>query len=242
MRCASLSTLLLVVAVACGPPTAQESTELEAAAQGWEAALNAGDLDAVVALYATDARLLPPNGEMAQGAEAVEDSFGGMIDAGLQGELTTIEALVAGDLGHRIGTYKLMTGDGTLVDEGKYIEVWRKMDGEWKISADIWNSDRPDAAEEPSGTTLVISHEVEDGDHWLAAWRGEDSRHAMFAENGAPGVRTFQSTENPNHTGVVVEVTDMDAFMAFLSSPKGQAAKDEDGLIEGTMRVHQIVE
>lgn len=241
MRSALLSTLLLVVAVACGPPTAQESTELETAAQSWQAALNAGDLDAIVGLYAADARLLPPNGEMGRGAGAVEASFGGMIDDGLQGELETIEAMVAGDLGYRMGTYKLNTGDGTLVDEGKYIEIWRREGGEWKISADIWNSDLP-VAIEPSGTTLVISHEVEDGDHWLAAWQAEDGRHAMFAEHGAPSVRTFQNTEDPNQTGVVVDVTDMEAFMAFLSSPEGQAAKDEDGLIEGTMRVHQIVE
>jgi len=241
MRNLVFAALLVVIVIGCAPPTAQESSEISALAGDWQAALNAGDLDALVAMYTADARLLPPNGEMGQGAEAVATSFSGMIDAGIQGELATIEAMAAGDLGHRIGTYKLNTGDGTLVDEGKYIEVWRKVGGEWKIAADIWNSNLP-AASQPSGTTLVISHEVKDGDHWLAAWQGEDSRHAMFAEHGAPSVRTFQSAENPKHTGVVVEVTDMEAFEAFMSTPEAEAAKSEDGLIEGTLRVHQVVE
>lgn len=235
------AALLVAIAIGCAPPTAQESSEISALAGDWQAALNAGDLDALVAMYTADTRLLPPNGEMGQGAEAVATSFSGMIDAGLQGELPTIEAMAAGDLGHRIGTYKLKTEDGTVVDEGKYIEVWRKVGGEWKIAADIWNSDWP-AAAEPSGTTLVVTHEVKDGDHWLAAWQGEDSRHAMFAPHGVSSVRTFQSAEDPKYTGVVVEVTDMEAFEAFLSSPEGEAAKNEDGLIEGTMRVHQIVD
>lgn len=241
MRNLVFAALLVVVIIGCAPPTAQESTELAARASKWEVAFNAGDLDALVAMYTVDARLLPPNGEMGKGAEAVRASFSEMIDAGLRGELATIDAMAVGDLGHRIGTYKLNTGDGTPVDEGKYIEVWRKVGGEWRIAADIWNSNLP-ATAEPSGTTLVISHDVKDPEVWLAAWRGEDSRHALFAQHGAPSIRTIQSTEDPKHTGVVIEVTDMEAFEAFMSTPEVEAAKAEDGVLNSTMRVYQIVE
>ena len=36
------------------------------------------------------------------------------------------------------GTYRL--GE----DTGKYVVVWRKIGGEWKAAADIFNSDKPE--------------------------------------------------------------------------------------------------
>jgi len=241
MRNLVFAALLVVIVIGCAPPAAQESSELGAAAEGWQTAFNAGDLDALVAMYTDDARVLPPNGEIGQGTEAVAASMGEFIDAGLGGELTTIEAVVAGDLGYRVGTFTLHTEDGTTVDQGKFIELWRKVGGEWKITADMWSSNLP-AAAQPSGTTLVISHEVKDPAHWLAAWQGEDSRHALFAQHGAASVRTIQSPDDPNYAGLVVEVTDMEAFQAFMSTPEVETAKDEDGLVDGTMRVYQVVE
>ena len=156
MRGLCLATLLLmVVAVACAQPAPQASPEVAVKAQAspeladnaaaWEESLNAGDIDSLVAMYAEDARLLPPNAEMAQGHDAVRDAFGGMIAAGLTGSLETTEAMVAADIGYRIGTYTLYGPDGSQADRGKYIETWREVGGEWKISADIWNSDLPAA-------------------------------------------------------------------------------------------------
>jgi ketosteroid isomerase-like protein len=216
----------MVVAVACAPPAAQESPEIAANAEAWEQNLNAGDLDSLVAMYAEDARLLPPNAEMAQGLDAVRAAFGSMIDAGLTGSLQTTEAMVAGDIGYRIGTFSLQAPDGSTVDRGKYIETWRQVGGEWKISADIWNSDLPVAG--AAGMTIAITHEVGDPEKWLAAWQGPESRHALFAEHGAPHVRVFQGTENPNLTGLLVDVADVEAFHAMLQSPEGQAAAAED--------------
>ncbi len=35
-------------------------------------------------------------------------------------------------------------GDGSKnVDKGKYIVVWKKENGDWKVWRDIWNSDNP---------------------------------------------------------------------------------------------------
>ena len=66
-----------------------------------------------------------------------------MIDSGLVLELETIEATVSGDVGYNFGTFTLHTPDGRLEDRGKFIEIWRLVDGEWKISNDIFNSDLP---------------------------------------------------------------------------------------------------
>lgn len=88
-----------------------------------------------------------------------------------------------------------------------------------------------------SMTHLVITHEVKDADHWLAAWQGEDSRHNLFKANGAAHVHTLQDPDNPNMTGLIIAVADMDALTAMLESEEGQAAAAADGVIHETMKM-----
>jgi ketosteroid isomerase-like protein len=224
---------LLVTVVACAPAGSKPSAELAAAGERWEAATNSGDIGAFKALYAEDARLLPPNAELQRGGDAVEASFGELVDAGLKGDLETIEAVVAGDIGYRVGTYVLTAQDGSLVDRGKYIETWKMIDGEWKITNDVWNSDLPPPP--PTGSTVIITHEVKNADTWLAAWTGDESREDMFKRNGVLSARSFQCPDKPKHTGLLLQVEDMGAFQAMLESPEGVEAKAEDGVKDRTI-------
>ena len=231
---------LVIVLSGCGQVSAPgDPSEITSRSEMWEAALNAKDVDGIVALYTSDARLLPPNSEMTTGQDAVRAAFGAMIDDGLSGELTSIEAKVSGDIGYNVGRYKLMAGDD-IVDTGKYMEIWhRGDDGEWYMANDTWNSDNPPAPPKKQKqhkggmmgmTHVMILHEVEDGARWLAAWSGEENRRDLFKANGAAHVHAFQSAENANLTGLVVAVRDMDAFQAMLQSDEGKAAAAEDGV------------
>jgi ketosteroid isomerase-like protein len=226
---------LAIALGACAPAGSQESPELAQAGERWIEAFNAGDLDALAAMYAEDTWLLPPNGEMAQGRDVVRAAFGAMIDAGQKAELETVEAIAAGDIGYKLGTFKALGPDGSVMDKGKFIEVWKQVGGEWKIMRDIWNSDMP-------APSLMITHNVADADHWLAAWKGPDSRHGMFAQHGAPSVRVFQSLQDPSLMGLLIGVTDMDSFQALLESPQGAAAKAEDGVIDASLQVFSEVQ
>jgi len=228
--------ILAIVACTQSAPATDPSVITSRSAE-WDAALNAKDIDALVALYTDDARIMSPNAEMGVGSDAVRKDFGGMIEAGLNVKLTSIDATVAGDVGHNIGTYVLTAGD-EQIDVGKFVETWaRGDDGVWRIANDIYNSDTPVAAAEPSMpmTHLVITHEVEDVDAWMAAWRGDDSRHKLFSDNGAAHVHTFSNPDNPNQTGLVVAVKDMDALAAMLESEEGQAAAAADGVKADTL-------
>jgi uncharacterized protein (TIGR02246 family) len=229
---------LMFAVTACAPQAADQSAELAALADNWETALNAGDLDGIVALYTEDCVLMPPNAEMAKGHDGARASFAGMIDAGLSGDLNTVAVAAAGDIGYRTGTYSLLTPDGTVVDQGKYTDTWRKVSGEWKIASDIWNSDLAPFA---GATTIAITHDVKDADRWLAAWLGENSRRDMFAQHGVANVRVFQNPDKPTEIGLLVDLTDMEAFSAFLNSDEGAAAKAEDGVIDKGMRVYTEV-
>ena len=227
---------LVIVLVGCNQAAAPgDPSEITARSAEWDAALNAKDVDAIAALYTDDARVLPPNRPMTVGTDGVRAEFGGMIDAGLSVKLTSIEASVSGGMGHNIGTYALTAGED-VVDVGKFIETWeRGDDGAWRISNDIYNSDNPPAG---SGNEhLVIIHEVNDADHWLAAWRGDDSRHQLFEANGAARVHTFTNPDNPHQAGLVISVSDMEALNAMLMSDEGMAAADADGVRGDTIRV-----
>ena len=133
-----------LVISACGQVT-DSGSPFTSRHDEWQAAMNGGDPDGIAALYAEDARLMPPNHEAMVGHDAVKETFNSMIEMGLRVELTPIETKSAGDIAYNVGNY-VLTGGGEVADRGKYIETWRRGDdGVWLMTNDIWNSDMPAA-------------------------------------------------------------------------------------------------
>ena len=58
---------------------------------------------------------------------------------------TDITISEAADMAYDIGTWSIaFTSDkGPAKDHGKYVVVWKKVGGDWKVAADIFNSDGP---------------------------------------------------------------------------------------------------
>ena len=142
----TLSIALLVGA--CSQP-ADTGTPFATRTAEWEAAMIAGDVDSIAALYSSDARIMPPNGETMIGQDAVREMFGGMIEQGLSAKLTSIDSQSGGDVAFNIGTFELMAGDD-MIDHGKFIETWmRGDDGKWRtIDADAFVPTDPGDGEE----------------------------------------------------------------------------------------------
>ncbi len=235
---------LLLISVACGQSgPAGDASAIKAGSATWEKALNEGDIETIVGLYAQDAKIMPPNGVTRTGGDAVREEFGAMLAAGLGGELTSVEARAAGNIGYNIGTYRL-EADGALVDTGKFVEIWhRGDDGVWRIASDIWNSDKPAAPEaKPKMTHLMGIHKVGDPGVWLAAWRGAEGRRKDFAANGAPHVHVMQSPDDPGMTGLIIGLEDPEAFDAWLNSEAGAAAAAEDTVDLSTLVLLKEVE
>lgn len=233
----TILSLILMTAACSHPNQGSDGPAFSSRSGEWQAAMNAKDPDALAALYMPDARVLPPNAAAKTGRDAVRAEFAAMIDAGLSIELTSIETRSGGDVAYNVGTYVLTAGDA-VVDKGKFVETWnRTADGEWLMANDIWNSDMPAASGGDGNTHLLVVHEVENGDHWLAAWTGENSRRDQFKANGAAHVHTFRSADNPNLTGLVISVADIDAYNAFLGSEEGAAAAAADGVDLDNMTV-----
>jgi quinol monooxygenase YgiN len=87
-------------------------------------------------------------------------------------------------------------------------------------------------------TTMIAFHEVEDGERWAKAWqKGPGSRHEMLAEAGVTAARTFRDPGNPNSTGLIWEVSDMEKLQAFMDTDEAKKAMAEDGLKVETLRM-----
>lgn len=103
-------------------------------------AFNAGDADALLALYEPEACLVPQPGELARGTDALRAAAGAFL--ALQGriELRTRRVLQVGDLALLYGQWTIRgTGaDGQAVElAGRDVEVVRRQaDGTWRYVID----------------------------------------------------------------------------------------------------------
>ena len=92
-------------------------------------------------LYASDAELYPPNSDVVKGSAAIGPVWKGAFDAGIKNvKLETVSADQAGNQIIETGRYTLSGADGSTIDSGKYLVVWKKEKGDWKLYRDIWNT------------------------------------------------------------------------------------------------------
>ena len=127
----------------------QVRAEIEAANDKLVAALNGGDAAGIAVLYTEDAMLLPPNSEMLEGREAVQAFWQGGIDMGIKEATLETEVVEArGNAAYEVGKYTMIIeppGGPTISDRGKYLVVWKRQEGSWKLHSDMWNTSLPAA-------------------------------------------------------------------------------------------------
>ena len=117
------------------------------------AALNGGDVDAIVNFILDDAVFMPPNAAALVGKAAIQSWLQTATDTYTFDETWSSEEIVVfGDWAFDRGTSKvLMTSKagGEPVDvTGKYIWIYeRQADGNWKYARCIWNNDNPPPGE-----------------------------------------------------------------------------------------------
>jgi len=136
------SAALLVPASALATPGTRAA--IEKAGADFAATFTKGDAAGVAAMYAADAQLFPPESDIVTGGVAIQKVWQGVIDSGVKGmKLTTLDVVESGDLAAESGKAELHGADGQVLESGKYLVVWKRVDGRWKILRDIWNSNAP---------------------------------------------------------------------------------------------------
>jgi ketosteroid isomerase-like protein len=158
-----MASLLAVVALAAAcqtPETAEQASarmqaesdsakaQIEQSMAAFARYAGAGQADSLASLYADNAVLMPPNMSAATGRAAIQEAFAGMLQAGAPTLHFVVQSVVAnGPLAVERGTYHMTTpasaGQPASADSGKYLAHWHRIDGQWKMVDDIWNSDAP---------------------------------------------------------------------------------------------------
>jgi hypothetical protein len=80
--------------------------------------------------------------------------------------------------------------------------------------------------------TVMITHEVDDVEHWLSM----PTREEVFGPVGVT-LRTFVDPENTNRVGLIAEIPDMDAYREIMASDEAAQAMKKDGVRPETLVV-----
>lgn len=134
--------------------------EIQRATSTLVRSLEHGDASSAARVYAEDARVLAPAGELIQGRAEIEAYWRAGIAIGLSTVaferqlLTTVAGKVI-----EIGRYAVATKvarNGRIVDRGTYLVLHAQVaDGSWRRTVDVFNADEPitarydDRQEEP---------------------------------------------------------------------------------------------
>jgi len=114
----------------------------------WSQAAQSKDLDKTLSYYAEDASVLPFNAPIATGKDAIRETWQHLMSLpgfSLTFGPTKIDVAKAGDMAYEIGAFELKANDAQgnpSVTLGKYVVVWKKLQGQWKVEADIFNTDK----------------------------------------------------------------------------------------------------
>jgi ketosteroid isomerase-like protein len=106
--------------------------------------LKKGDSTGFASMYASDAKVMPPNMPAISGKEGIVSLIGAFVRMGVKNfNLKTMDIWGSESLIGEEGEYNITDDAGKESDHGKYIVLWKMEDGKWKLFRDCWNSDLP---------------------------------------------------------------------------------------------------
>lgn len=103
----------------------------------------AADYKKLSEMYAPEGQILPPEAPIITGREAIEKRW--TVQEGikiLHHKITPEDINILGNTATDVGYYegKTRRADGEEFDwSGKYVIIWKKINGQWLIDVDIWN-------------------------------------------------------------------------------------------------------
>lgn len=166
MRRCMVSTWVFVAfaAAACAPAQAPppavdlaaEEQAVRAISMQWLELERAQDMASIAALFTEDGALIREHEDPIVGRAAIEahltqdqtENPSGVPDWSTE----RVEIAASADLAVEYGTWSEtgLGADGTGEDHGRFVTVYRKVDGAWKIAADASLSTKPEVGPSPS--------------------------------------------------------------------------------------------
>ena len=115
----------------------------------WAADWHAKNLDAIMALYASDAAFQPASHERWDGTAAIRKNFANLLSQfNTNLRMQSLRSDASGDLGYDSGTYvedvTRAKGSAAMHFSGSYLFLFqRQKNGEWKILEQTWTEFNP---------------------------------------------------------------------------------------------------
>jgi ketosteroid isomerase-like protein len=102
-----------------------------------------GNITKIADRYTADAKLFPNDSEIIEGYENISDQYTMPDNVKIVShKISPIEIKVINENAYAYGTYEgvTQTAEGEKISwKGKYVNVWRKEEGKWKVYIEIWN-------------------------------------------------------------------------------------------------------
>lgn len=135
-------------ATASKDTTAADSEDVKAFIQkegsAFQEEVKRADSNAIAAHYSSDALIMPPNGESVKGND-IAGFWGGAIRMfGIKDlKLNITDVTADNNVAVESGTYEMLGEGNKSLDKGKYLVVWKKENGSWKMYRDMFSSNLP---------------------------------------------------------------------------------------------------
>ena len=139
----SLVSFALLLVISCAArawadPLADEMTSMNAR---WDAAINNADFDALLPLYTSDARLMPPGAQPVTGPTAIRDFFARRGRSVRNHKLELVDVLPIGNYAYVTShfTATLVVNEKATPIAGSTVRLLeRQSDGQWKMKSHIF--------------------------------------------------------------------------------------------------------
>ncbi len=122
-----------------------EEQQFLAAAMGLEEAYQQADLARTISFYADDAVSQPPGYRTDLGKDAIAASYQAFFDAyKMKRDFKLADIKIEGDTATRFGEWSQVltpkAGGETITEVGRCVVGFKKVNGEWKVAWEIWNT------------------------------------------------------------------------------------------------------
>jgi limonene-1,2-epoxide hydrolase len=135
---------------ACGgqkaPPAITEGVPDEVVSQ-FLSAMDEFNPETVRGLLSPNAKIMPPNVAAISGVDNIIDYYKGALADELDFEFTREASGMSSGLAVAEGGYRIKNkATGAYIEQGKWMAVFAKIDGAWKVARLMTNTDAPTAA------------------------------------------------------------------------------------------------
>ena len=109
-------------------------------------AFNATDAVKLASLYTETATLMPPHEGAVKGRMAIQAWFQEALGRLGKIDIIPTRSSILGGEAFQVGNFKITPIDGSSPRTFKYVLILNRVEAQWQIAYDIWNSDLPTPA------------------------------------------------------------------------------------------------